>query len=106
MQMTSECFKLNDDWLTEARFTINKNVIFRKVGNEGIILHLLDGIYYSLSETSLPAWESISNGYSLQTAVDQITSEYDVDVETVVQELENLIEDFLKYNLISPVAYP
>ncbi len=93
-------FQLGDTWLTEKQFVVRDDVLFRKVGKEGIVLHLTDGVYYSLSETSILFWEALSEGYPLEVAVNKITSEYDIELEKVIQELQIFLKSLLEYNLI------
>ncbi|MFM7426032.1 MAG: PqqD family protein [Elainella sp.] len=85
---------------------MSKDVLFRQVENEAILLHLVDGMYYSLNETSIPFWEALRSQTCLTSAVDQVTSQYDVEPDQVIQDLRKLLEELLLYNLITPLDPP
>jgi hypothetical protein len=78
-----------------------EDVLFRRVGNEGVLLYLPTGTYYSLNETSILFWEALSKGSDLELTIDQITDEYEVDRAQVVQDLQEFLTDLQAYGLIS-----
>ncbi len=87
--------------IMENKYTIAaSDVLFRRVGDEGVLLHLPSGTYYSLNETSIIFWESLTNGISLELTIDRITDEYEVDRAQVVQDLQDFLINLQDYGLI------
>jgi hypothetical protein len=89
--------------LAQLRFAVSKDVLFRQVEHEAILLHLVDGMYYSLNETSIPFWEALRNRSSLLSAVEQVTSQYAVETDQVIQDLTAFLDALLLYKLITPI---
>ena len=84
----------------EQCYEIADDILVRQIENEAILLHISTGTYLSLSETSIPFWEALQNRQPLESAIDRILNEYDVEKSQVVSELAVFMEDLLKLNLI------
>jgi hypothetical protein len=91
---------------TEANNLINdkfwpaEDVLFRRVEQEAVLLHLPSGTYYGLSITSILFWEAIQNQQPLEPVVDQILNEYNVERSQVLNELQLLLQILLDNGLI------
>ena len=83
-------------------FTTAEDILFRRVENEGILMHIPSGTYYSLSETSILFWEALSQQKNLEPVIDRITDEYDVERSQVVNDLQAFIQDLSNFGLIYP----
>ena len=104
--MVSNPHKLTIDknFLDNQNFQVTEDILCRQVENEAILLHIQAGIYYSLSETSLPFWEALQNQQPLLPVVEQITREYEVDKCRVIQDLRVFLETLSEYGLISVIS--
>ena len=106
MPKNSDLFLNNDTRTHDEKFLDNQNfqvaedILYRRVENEAILLHIPAGIYYSLSETSLPFWEALQNQQPLLPVVEQIIREYEVDKCQVMQDLRIFLENLSHYGLI------
>jgi hypothetical protein len=65
-----------------------------------VILNLKDGVYYELKDVAARVWNLIQQPCSLNTILDTIVSEYEVDVEQCESDLIALFEDLSKRELI------
>lgn len=64
----------------------NKTISWRKVEDEGVLLNLDNGAYYSLNETGLKIWE-LCDGKNNPSQIHSIlASEYKTDPEKVSPE--------------------
>jgi hypothetical protein len=86
----------------DRQFKIVEDVLFRQVENEGILMHIPSGTYYSLNETSILFWEAIVQQQALEPIVDKIMDEYDVDRNQLLTDLQAFIKDLSDFGLISP----
>lgn len=90
--------------LAHQNFKVAEDILFRQVENEAVLLHVADGTYYSLNETSVLFWEALRDRQPLETAVDRVLTEYEVDRAQVVEDLEVFLRELLEYELIAPAA--
>ena len=90
--------------LSDQKYTVAEDILFRQVENEGILLHIVSGTYYSLSETSILFWQALAESKSLIPVVERVIDEYEVDRDRVIQELESFLQDLSTYGIIATVA--
>jgi hypothetical protein len=99
--MQQSQFQLREDFLTTQRFKVAEDILFRQVQNEAVLLHIPSGMYYSLNETSIIAWEALCNQQPLSSAIEKIIAEYDVEYAQVLSDLQAFLQDLLEYGVIS-----
>jgi Coenzyme PQQ synthesis protein D (PqqD) len=92
---------LDDAILSTVVFQATEEVLFRQIEEEAVLLHITNGNYYSLNETSLPFWEALKNQQPLATAIDRITASYAVERDQVLADLQTFLTHLLSYNLIT-----
>ena len=88
--------------LDGIRYSISNNILFRSVENEGILLHITSGTYYSLSETSILFWQALTDSKPLAPVVDRITDEYEVKRDRVLEDLQSFLQDLSSCGIITP----
>jgi hypothetical protein len=93
-----------DNFFDSQNLKVVKDILFRQVENEGILLHVPSGNYYSLSETSLLFWNALSNQQPLEALVDKIIEEYEVDRDRVLRDLQVFLQDLIAYGIIFPAS--
>lgn len=86
------------------KYTVAEGILFRQVENEGILLHIASGTYYSLSETSILFWQALAESKPLTPVIEQILDKYEVDRDRVLQDLESFLQDLSARDIITPVA--
>jgi DNA-binding NarL/FixJ family response regulator len=78
-----------------------KNVAWRKVDDEVVILDLETSVYYSLNETASRIWELIGKGLSEEAIADDVADEYGQNVKSVKKDVSTLIKKMKKEKLIT-----
>jgi Coenzyme PQQ synthesis protein D (PqqD) len=94
----------NEGLLTDQIFKVVDDVFCSYVENEAVLLHVASGMYYSLSETSLPFWEALQKQQPFGPVVETITEEYSVDRDQVLSDLQVFLQELSSYGLICKVS--
>lgn len=78
-----------------------KDTAFRAVDNEAVILHLGSGNYYSINHVGKRMFELLQNGIcDVDELSEKIAAEYKVDSALVKTDIEELLTDLVRENLI------
>lgn len=104
MQNSQNSVSTSKDLLERQIFKVVDDVFCSYVENEAVLLHVSSGMYYSLSETSLPFWEALQKQQPFELAIENIMDEYEVDRDRVLNDLEVFIEELSSYGLIYKVS--
>jgi hypothetical protein len=72
----------------------------RELDGESVLLNLQSERYFGLDEVGTRMWVALSTSESIQTAYEDLLSEYDVDAEQLHQDLESLIEKLVEHGLV------
>ncbi len=86
--------------------TRTEEVAFRIIDGEAVLLHLDNGVYYTLNEVGSMAWELFDGVTSSEAIVATITEEYEVDTETVREDLRELLKDLATEGLVTIDEHP
>jgi hypothetical protein len=65
-----------------------------------VILNLKDGVYYELKEVGTRVWNLIQQPTSIQSILEMLLEEYEVDAERCETDLLDLAENLVKVGLI------
>ena len=84
----------------EVYFKRNKDVVWRTLGDDCILLHLESGIYYTLNEEGRMLWEALDGENKLAEIQATIMEQYEVDAGTIQKDLIEIMEDLIKENLV------
>ena len=87
---------------TAVGFTIGKDVVCRKVNNEGILVDLSSGTYFGLNDVAMSIWEQFENGRALDEIASELSQEYDVEMSKASSDVQELFQKLQQANLISP----
>ena len=87
---------------------INDSSIIRKSGNhvetivdgETVLMHIVDGKFFSLNGTSQRAWELICDDMPFGDLVTAMISEYQIDRETCALQLQDMLGQLQKRTLV------
>jgi Coenzyme PQQ synthesis protein D (PqqD) len=80
---------------------ICKDVVFRELQGEAIILNLNTGVYFGLNEVGSRMWTLIQQHASLARVFDAIQEEYEVTPEILEADLLNLVSNLQNKGLVS-----
>ena len=67
------------------RLTVAPDVLFRLVGDEGVLLNLNTTLYLGLNPVGTRMWNALTSAGSIQAAYDTLLAEY--EVEEFIQRL-------------------
>ncbi|WP_158611011.1 PqqD family protein [Aurantiacibacter spongiae] len=83
--------------------TIRKtdNFVETVVDDELVLLHIVNGKFYSLKETGRRAWELLDDVDRFDRLVAAMQDEYDVAEATCREQLEHLLGDLHERTLVS-----
>lgn len=70
------------------------------IPGETVILDPVSGRYYGLDGVGARVWELLQTTTTLSTMVGTITSEYDVDVDTCLRDVEHLVIELESKGLV------
>jgi hypothetical protein len=78
----------------------SKDVVSRRVGDEIVLVHLQSEEMYSLNQTGARAWELLGEGHTRDSIEATLSDEYAIDREEARRELEKLIEELERCQLV------
>lgn len=82
------------------RVSVAPDVLFRLVGEEGVLLNLNTTLYLGLNPVGTRMWSVLSNASSIQAAYDELLQEFEVEPAQLRADLEEFIDQLLGQKLI------
>jgi len=82
------------------RLTVAPDVLFRLVGDEGVLLNLNTTLYLGLNPVGTRMWNALISASSIQAAYDTLLAEYEVEPAQLRADLEEFIQRLLGQKLI------
>ncbi len=83
-----------------GRFVPRATVLAREIGGEMVLLDPDRGVYFGLNEVGTRIWALLAEGSSGEQIEAQLLAEYDVSLESVRVDLQNLLAELLEQGLI------
>src|SRR5436309_3338664 len=83
------------------RMTVARDVLFRLLGEEAVLLNLKTEMYLGLDPVGTRMWEVLTEASSIQAAYDALVQEYDVEPAQLRQDLDGFLGKLLEQELIS-----
>jgi hypothetical protein len=84
----------------EAPIRIRKDVVFRELEGELVLLNLNTGVYFGLDSVGSAIWRLIDGFRSASEIVTAMTEEYDVDAATCRADLDRFLDALRANDLI------
>lgn len=85
---------------------IPENIVFKRVGDEIVLLNFELGVYYGLDGVGTRIWELLSEGKSVEEVADAIAGEYEVERDVIVRDLRALLDELAAKGLVTLDAAP
>jgi hypothetical protein len=82
------------------RVRVAADVLFRLVGEEGVLVNLNSGLYLGLNPVGTRMWSILGSATSIQAAYDELVQEYEVEPAQLRADLEEFIDQLLAQKLI------
>jgi hypothetical protein len=71
-----------------------------QVGDEAVILHMRDGIYYGLDPVGAGIWELLQEPRTVHEIRDRLLSEYEVEGARCEADLLSLLQELMERRLV------
>ena len=81
-----------------------EQVIAQKASNDFLLFNMHDGNYYSLNEVGSRIWELCDGDHSVAQLLETLKAEYDAPVESLAQDVLELLEELKSGKLIGEAA--
>jgi coenzyme PQQ synthesis protein D (PqqD) len=75
-------------------------VLFRRLGDGGVIVDLHHDQIFELNDTGARIWEAIESGVTIAALPALLTSEFHIDSETAASEVRRLVDELLRAGLL------
>ena len=79
----------------------NKNAYFCSLGEETIILAAERSVYIGLNQVATSIWDFLTIQRTFDEIIVMVTTEYDVEEATARSDVEAVLEDLKRQDLIS-----
>jgi hypothetical protein len=89
-----------------ARVSVAPDVLFRLVGEEGVLVNLNTELYLGLNPVGTRMWSVLGSTNSIQAAYDQLLQEYEIDPAQLRADLEEFIDQLIGQKLIEARSQP
>jgi len=80
---------------------IHPAVAARWVGDEIVLLHLGEGVYFSLNNVGAFIWSHLEHNAQIESIVDAIMTEYDVDAVRATRDLGDFLDGLQQHCLLA-----
>ncbi len=97
---------MSSDFSAGTRIRLAKRQISTIVEGEAVILQMDEGVYYGLNAVGTTVWKNLKNAPTFAELQALITSEFEVSDEDCAADLNALIGDLLKYQLVEVESEP
>jgi hypothetical protein len=84
----------------QSTIHIPKDVLFREIAGEAVILNVATGIYYGLNDVGTRMWQLLAEHGCLDPAYQTLLSEYDVPSDQLQADLFKLVDDLSAKGLL------
>ena len=94
----------------ELRFKRNENFVFRKIGDEMILVPIKDnvgdmGYIYNFNELAAFVWENLDGKDRLLDMKNSIVEEFDVSAQQAEEDLCEFVDDLKEIGAISEMKH-
>ncbi len=87
-------------------YTISGDVLTAHLEDEAVLLHMESKSYYRLNGPAACVWKALEAGSDADGVVDRLCREFEVDRKTAGAELERLLTELARENLVSAAVEP
>ncbi len=84
----------------ESTIRLPRDVLFRDLGGEAVLLNLENGKYYGLDDVGTRMWSLLAEHGRVERAYQALLGEYDVDEEQLLRDLLRLIDELAHNGLL------
>lgn len=81
-----------------------ENIPFKEIENEGILLNLKNGDYFTVDSLGLLIWKSIDGKKNLAQIAERVTARYEVSKNTALSDLIGFVKNLHKKELVEVLS--
>lgn len=81
---------------------IAPGVVWKRVGDELVLLDYDRGVYFGLDIVGAHVWRLIEEQRPVASIVDELLDEFDVERDTLAVDVERLIGELIERGLVTP----
>ena len=82
------------------RATLPEGVVYKKVGEEMVLLDFDRGVYYGLNPVGARVWELLAEGKTSEEIIDRLTEEFEVERTDVTNDVAELMDNLQTNGLV------
>ena len=82
------------------KYSFSEDLMMRKLGETIMMYNPQNGDMYEMNETAAVLIDYLKEGYDGEQILNSICSEYDIDRNTVEEDLDPLVDRFLEIGLL------
>lgn len=82
-----------------SRIRPAQDVLVRELDGEAVLLNLDSESYYGLNQVGARMWALVMESDSIQAAYEVLASEYEVEANTLIDDLRTQIEEWIDHGL-------
>ncbi|HEU0006317.1 MAG TPA: PqqD family protein [Terriglobia bacterium] len=83
-----------------TRVSVPSDTLINILGGESVLLSLKNQQYFGLDEVGTRMWNALTNSPSVEAAYETLLEEYEVEPETLRQDLYDLLERLAEQGLV------
>jgi hypothetical protein len=83
-----------------VRVRVPEHVLIRSVNGELVLLNLDNEHVYGLDEVATVMWEAVTDTPTVEDAVEQLSSQFEIDRETLSSDLGKLLDELSGCGLV------
>lgn len=84
----------------ESKISIPKEVLFREIDGEAVILNLQTGKYFGLDQVGTRMWQLLAEHNQIEPALNVLADEYDVTRDQLQHDLLDLVDKLTAQQLM------
>ncbi len=81
-------------------FRVSAEVVYRALEGEAVLLDLAHGTYFGLDEVGTRVWQLVAERARLESVLEAMLEEYDVDAATLERDLLALVGELTASGLL------
>ena len=83
-----------------SHIAVPETVLSRELDGESVILNLETECYLGLDNVGTRMWALLTTEPSIQSAFEKLLAEYDVDPDTLRQDIDRLLSELVQHGLV------
>lgn len=76
------------------------DVVFRRLGDTGVLVHLGTNEIFEINDTGARIWELLGEGHPIDAIAGTLASEFEIDASTAKTECRELFDELLSRKLM------